>query len=71
MSRTKEQFIEETGGFRPGESKAGFLARTGRIQELKQKLLSGVPEREREELLEEMQRLQGIPSPEWDYEPHD
>lgn len=37
MSRSKDQWIEETGGFRFGESDAQFLARTARIQELRAK----------------------------------
>jgi hypothetical protein len=71
MSRSKEQFIEETGGFRFGESEADFLARTRRIQELTKKLLSGVTSEQVENITEELRRLQGIASAEWDYEPHD
>lgn len=34
MSRTKDQWLEQTGGFRFGETPADFQARTARIQEL-------------------------------------
>jgi hypothetical protein len=71
MGLSKEQFIEATGGFRLGESKPGFLARARKIETLRKKLLSGVPPQQREELLEEMRRLQGRPPVEWDYDPND
>lgn len=66
MSRSKEQFIEATGGYR-----LGLFSSQEQVEALRKKLLSGVPAKEREDILEEMRRLQGIPSPEWDYEPND
>lgn len=41
MSRTKDQWIEETGGFRLGESPEMFQARVARIQALNEQAKSG------------------------------
>jgi len=41
MSRTKDQWIEETGGFRLGESQEMFQKRVGRIQALQEKAKAG------------------------------
>jgi hypothetical protein len=37
MSRTKDQWLEKTGGFRFGETQGDFVARTARIQALQAK----------------------------------
>lgn len=41
MSRTKDQWLERTGGFRLGESPAQFSARTSEIERLTASLTSG------------------------------
>lgn len=41
MSRTGNQWIERTGGFRPGESQTEFLGRTAQIKKLEKLLVSG------------------------------
>jgi hypothetical protein len=71
MGRAKEQFINATGGILFGENEAGFLSRQSKAQALTKKLVSGVPVEQRDGLIEEIQRLQGIPSAEWDYGPND
>ena len=66
MGRSKEQIIEATGGYR-----LGLFSPQKQVEAMRKKLLSSVPAKKREDHLEEMRRLQGIPSPEWDYEPND
>jgi thermostable 8-oxoguanine DNA glycosylase len=61
MSQSKQQFIEETGGFRFGESEADFLARARRIQELNKELLSAATSEQVDSIQEELCRLKGIP----------
>lgn len=41
MSRTKDQWIERTGGFRFGESPTEFAARAAEIERLEKSLRSG------------------------------
>ena len=68
--RAKERFIEETGGFRIGESPEQFELRQKEIQALRDKLSKEhkmLTEAEQSRLYE----LLGLPSDEWDYEPHD
>ena len=70
MSVTKDKFIEETGGFKFGESDSEFQMRVGRGTELKAKLLSGknTPD-ELEAIQRELCRLNGE---DFDaYEPND
>jgi hypothetical protein len=68
MSRSKEQFIEATGGFRFGESEEDALKRFQAIHLLEKKLSSGLTLGQRDEVVEEMRRLKGLPPVEWDYE---
>jgi hypothetical protein len=71
MGKTKEQVIEAIGGFRLGESQTGSSPRIRRIETLNKKLRPGIPLDQVDGIVDEMRRLQGIPSVEWDYEPHD
>ncbi len=41
MGRSKDAFIEKTGGFRFGESEADFRTRVTEIERLEQSLVSG------------------------------
>jgi hypothetical protein len=71
MGKTKEEVIEAIGGFRLGESETGSSPRIRRIETLNKKLRSGIPLDQVDGVVDEMRRLQGIPSVEWDYEPRD
>ena len=42
MSSTKQQWIEETGGFRIGESKISFQQRVSRIQKIRNDINKGI-----------------------------
>jgi hypothetical protein len=42
-----------------------------RIETLNKKLCPGILLDQVDDIVDEMRRLQGIPSVEWDYEPHD
>ncbi len=42
MGRTKQQWIEETGGFRIGESESQFQQRVWRIRKIKNAVSKGV-----------------------------
>jgi hypothetical protein len=66
MSRTKDQWIEATGGFRLGESPKEFSARAARISRL-EKQLKAKPSME---LVEAIRREKGLTLPdEFDYTP--
>ena len=42
MSGTKQQWIDETGGFKKGESEASFQQRVGRIRKIRSDIENGV-----------------------------
>jgi hypothetical protein len=70
--RAKERFIEETSGFRIGESPEQFQQRLKEIAALTKKLISGkLTFREVERTQERLYTLKGLPPDESDYEPHD
>jgi hypothetical protein len=71
MGRAKEQFIEAYDGFRLGEPTTGLSPRMRKIQTPNKKLLSGIPQAQVDGILDELRRLKGLPSVEWDYEPRD
>ncbi|HEY4939995.1 MAG TPA: hypothetical protein VII56_01100 [Rhizomicrobium sp.] len=61
MSRTKDQWIERTGGFRAGESNAEFLARSEEIEKLEAQFRSpGLTMQERETVQRRLCTLKGI-----------
>jgi hypothetical protein len=62
MSRSKELFIEATGGFRLGESKAEFMKRCRSIEKLERKVRSGVFT---DDELKQLRDLKGLPDDEW------
>ena len=68
MGRSKDEFIEATGGFRIDELDPTF--RQYKIAALEKKL-SEVPLTEVEGVMEQIRALKGLPSDEWDYEPND
>ena len=66
------QFIQETGGFRIGESPAQFQHRVKEIEALTKKLISGKLSFSQVEGIQTcLYELKGLPPDEWDYEPHD
>lgn len=70
MGRSKDQFIEATGGNRIDESDPTF--RQYKIAALEEKLRSGkVPLAEVDGVVEQIRASKGLPSAEWDYEPND
>lgn len=70
MSRTGDDFIEETGGYLSGESDQMFRHRL--IRELEKKLVSGpLSLDEVEKIHQTICKLKGLPRDEWDYEPKD
>jgi hypothetical protein len=54
MSRSKEQWLEQTGGFRLGESKEGFLNRVKAIQSIHEKIQAG------DATYEDMEKLRAL-----------
>jgi hypothetical protein len=61
VSRSKEQWIEKTGGFRPGESDAQFQARVAKIERLNGALAAGrVKSTEIEAVQRQLCELKGI-----------
>lgn len=66
MSRSKDFWMEETGGFRFFETPAEFTARYRRIQSLRARIHT-LTDAERSELYE----LLNLPPDEWDYVPAD
>jgi hypothetical protein len=63
--RSKEAFIEDTGGFRLGESPGQFQQRVNNIQALRKKMRNGkITESERQRLY----GLLGLPPDEFDYD---
>jgi hypothetical protein len=74
MGKAKEQFIEAYGGFDivNGEGPGVPSPRIQAIDALNEKLRSGsVPLDQVEGIMDQLRKLQGIPDPEWDYEPND
>lgn len=71
MGKTKEQFIEAIGGYRLGESETGSSPRIQRIKALNKKIHSTKSSDQIDDIMDEIRKQQGIPSVEWDYEPHD
>jgi len=72
MSRTGDQWIEETGGPGIGETPDMLPGKAALIEKLTQMILS--PETsvdEREELMDQIRDLKGLPPVEFDYEPPD
>ena len=60
MSRTKDQFIEKTGGFRLGETEAQFHARTAEIERLETSLKTARTPEQREKIQRELYKRRGI-----------
>jgi hypothetical protein len=60
MSRTKDQWLERTGGFRVGESDADFLGRAKEIETLEKQFRSpGLAMQERETVQRRLCTLKG------------
>jgi hypothetical protein len=68
MSRSKEQFIQATGGLFPFESESERQLRFSTIEALEKKLLSGIPLDEVDELVDRIRSLKGLHPVEWDVE---
>ena len=61
MSRSKEQWLEHTGGFRLGESPAAFQERVVEIEKLEREFrAAGLTMGEREKILRQLCALKGI-----------
>jgi hypothetical protein len=71
MGRSKEQFIDAFGGLEFGEIEAGGSPRIRRIIELEKKLRSGIPLEQVEVVVDQLRKLRGLPSDEFDYEARD
>lgn len=72
MGRAKEQVMEAIGGFEFGESETGTSLRISKILTLEKKIRSGrIPFEQVDNALEELRKLKGLPSAEFDYEPRD
>jgi hypothetical protein len=71
MGRSKEQFIDAFGGLEFGEIEAGGSPRIRRIIKLEKKLCSGIPLEQVEVVVDQLRKLQGLPSDEFDYDPRD
>ena len=71
MGRSKEQCIDAFGGLEFGELEAGDSTRTRRIIELEKELRSGIPLEQVEAVVDQLRKLKGLPSDEFDYEPRD
>lgn len=70
--QSKERFIEETGGFRIGESPEQFQHRVKEIEALTKKLISGkLSFSQVEGIQARLCELKGLLPDEWDYESHD
>lgn len=69
MSKTKERFIEATGGFDITNPMTLSPEHSETIQRLEEKLVSGkLSPDEIEETLIQIRNLKGIPPYEWDYD---
>lgn len=72
MGRSKDEFIERTGGFRIDEPMSLDPSHGARIEELENRLKSGkLSLEEVEKTVTMIRNLKGLPPDEFDYEPND
>jgi hypothetical protein len=70
MGRSRDDFIERTGGFRIDEPMSLDPSHRERIRELEERLKSGTLSLDEVEKVHRMIcNLKGLPPDEWDYEP--
>ncbi|MHB1745035.1 MAG: hypothetical protein ACYCPO_14785 [Acidobacteriaceae bacterium] len=72
MGHSKEQVIDVIGGFEFGEIEAGTSLRIRKILTLEEKIRTGgMPLEQVDNALDELRKLKGLPSSEFDYEARD